>query len=259
MSQSLILPPKIYTIFTFFDKTKDKNWQENPFVFYKKIEDLDIKIAKNISQLNFYLVDIPFSKQINPSYLIKYFKNIDYRNAFSVNTIIFTLLSQTDPNNWKEEEEYKGTKIVYDITSNNYNIVFYNDKIEEEQSILRAKYYHAFKILQEDKNYILRFEIVLNQCDLDQDIDLSIYVQMIVKLLKTIHNKFKIPYTITNEPKIDESFLDKSEKKNRSKKIKSKYGGLSENLNDHSSSSEESNSGNIKTPAKESSCFCWCI
>ena len=54
-----------------------------------------------------------------------------------------------------------------------------------------TKYYHAFKILNNNDKYILRFEIVLNCMDMDQDIDIIIYLNMIIRLLKATHDKFK--------------------------------------------------------------------
>ena len=59
MEKQISLPPNIFIIYDFFNKTKNKDWDKNPFIFYKKINDINIKVAKDISNLNFYQIDIP--------------------------------------------------------------------------------------------------------------------------------------------------------------------------------------------------------
>jgi hypothetical protein len=66
-----------------------------------------------------------------------------------------------------------------------------NDETSNEDTS-ESKIYLAYKILNADNTYILRFEIVLNHLDIDQEIDLSIYCDMISNILKAIHKKLKI-------------------------------------------------------------------
>ncbi len=188
------LPENIYNINSLFEKTKDTNWKENPFKVYKKVFNLNLNIARNKENFNYYYIDFPVSKKINPQFVIKYFKNIDYRNVFSHDSISFTLLNQTNENVWTEEENYKGSKNIYHALMTTFQLFFYNNSNNFNTNTSQAKYYMSFKIFSSGPNYILRFELVLNNMDIDQDIDVNIYINMIFNLLKTIHKKFKIEY-----------------------------------------------------------------
>ncbi len=188
------LPENIFNINSLFEKTKDTNWKENPFKVYKKVFNLNLNIARNKENFNYYYIDFPVSKQINPQFVIKYFKNIDYRNVFSHDSINFTLLNQTNENIWTEEENYKGSKNIYHVLMTTFQLFFYNNSNNFNTNTSQAKYYMSFKIFSSAQNYILRFELVLNNMDIDQDIDVNIYVNMIFNLLKIIHKKFKIDY-----------------------------------------------------------------
>lgn len=196
MPKQIILPQNIYTIYDFFDKTKNSEWKENPFTLYKKINNLEIKIAKNISNLNFYQVDFPISKKIKPEFLIKYIKNIDYRNYYSNDTLFYKLVSIIDENEWVEYELYNGSKNKFIVLNTNFIVIFYNENPSLGENLSDIKYYHAYKILSDNNNYILRFEIVLNSMDIDQDIDIIIYLNMIIRLLKAVHDKFKQNFDI---------------------------------------------------------------
>lgn len=196
MTNAISLPPKIFTIYNFFEKTKDSNWDKNPFVFCRKIYNIDIKIAKNISNLNFYQMDFIIDKQINPTYIIKYFKNIQYRNHFSSSIISFKEISKTNENNWIEEEIYNGNKNIYNCILTEYQLLFYTNVEFLKTNTSDAKYYNSYKILTDTQNYILRFETVLNNLDIDQNIDINIYVNMIINILKAIYNQYKIKFTL---------------------------------------------------------------
>ena len=196
MTNQIKLPQSIYTIYDFFNKTKNKDWKENPFVFYNKINNIDIKIAKNISNLNFYQADIPISKKINPDYLIKYLKNIDYRNYYAKKTLFYKLVSQINNNEWIENEYYKDSKNCFTVHVSQFTILFYNKTYTFEQNLSDTKYYHSFKILDDNDKYILRFEIVLSNMDIDQEIDIIIYLNMLIRLLRAVYLKFKINFDL---------------------------------------------------------------
>lgn len=199
MEKQIILPAAIYTIYNFFDKTRDSKWTNNPFVFYKTINDITIKIAKDISNLNFYQLDIEISEKINPQFIIKYLQNIDYRNYYAANTLYYKLITKINNNKWTECEYHNQSQNLFNIVINPYIILFYNTTNNFKQNISDTKYYNCYKILKKnypDKDfnvkYILRFESVFNIMDINQDIDIIIYVNMINRMLKAIYEKFNI-------------------------------------------------------------------
>jgi len=201
-SKQISLPENIYNIYNFYSK-KYLSQDENPFKICKQIYNLDLYLAKNINNLNYYYIDFPINKNINPNFVIKYFKNIDYRNAFSHESLNFYLISKINENSWREDEIYKGHKTNYHVLMTNFSIIFYNDVNIFNTNVSQAKYYMSYKIFSNQNNYILRFELVLNNMDLDQDIDIHVYVNMIYNLLKTIHKKFKTNLSIIEEPELE--------------------------------------------------------
>lgn len=200
----IYLPPTIYTFYNFFNKSKNSNWESNPFKLYKKINGIEIKLAKNISNLNLYQIDLPIDKKIKPDFLIKYIKNKDYRNYYAKETLFYELLSTVDEHKWIENEIYNKTKNKFTVIETNFLILFYNETLNFNQNISDTKYYNSYKILSTEKSYILRFETVLNNMDMDQDIDIIIYMNMLIRLLKAVHDKFKLTFNITPIKKIDE-------------------------------------------------------
>jgi len=194
------LSPKIYCIYKFFEKSRNINWKENPFKKSKNIGNynFEVKIAKNISNLNFYIIDIPINEKINPSYIIYYLKNIDYRNIFSSDIIKFRLVEKITKNNWIEEEIYHGSINKFTCYSTKFSILFFNDILDETNNLSETKYYNNLIILKDIKNnrYVLRFEIVLNHLDIDQEIDINIYLNMIVKIIKASHQVLKINFNM---------------------------------------------------------------
>ena len=195
MSIHITLPEHIYKIYNIFEKFNDPN-NDNLFKLYKNINNIPVLIAKNISNLNYYIIDIPFSNKINPNYILQYLKNKDYRNHFSPDSISFKFLSRKNDNEWKEEEIYLGSKTIFDIITFKFQMLFYNSVDNSDTNTSQAKYYNAYKILKHNDKYILRFEIVLNNLDIDQDIDLTIYLSMIINILKATYNKLKIIFDI---------------------------------------------------------------
>ncbi len=247
MPKQISLPGNIYAIYDFFDKTKNTDWKENPFVTYKKINGLDIKIAKNISNLNLYQVDFSISKKIKPDFLMKYIRNIDYRNYYSKETLFYKQVSTIDENEWIEYEFYGGSKNRFVVLNSNFILLFYNEHPSFGQDLSDTKYYHAFKILSDNDKYILRFEVVLNNMDMDQDIDIIIYLNMIIRLLKAVHDKFKQPFDIETIKKPTEDETTDSEVSNI---LSSQYnsGNESETSQSHkrTNSTNSSNSQNLK-------------
>lgn len=211
------LPPKIYSIYQFFEKTKDNNWTENPFKFYKTICNSNVKMAKNISNLNFYQVDFVIDKKINPTFIIKYIRNVQYRNYFSNNVLTYKEVSKINENIWTEEETYNGIKNIYNCSMNSFQLLFFTNKDYTQTSTSDAKYYNCYKILNDSKFYILRFETVYNFLDIDQNIDLIIYIKMIVNLLKTVYDKFKIKFIIDEKISLSDSDSDKNKEKEKDK------------------------------------------
>jgi len=171
-SKQISLPENIYNINYIFEKNIKQ--EDNPFKFFKKIYGLDLYLARNINNLNYYYIDFPINKNINPNFVIKYFKNIDYRNAFSHESLNFYITSKISDNSWKEDEIYKGHKTNYNVIMTNFSIFFYSNVNFFNTNVSQAKYYMSYKIFSNPINYILRFELVLNNMDLDQDIDINV-------------------------------------------------------------------------------------
>jgi hypothetical protein len=195
-NKQITLPINIYNAYVFFEKN-----EEDLFIFYKKIHGIPIKLAKNISNLNYYQIDIPVNKKINPSYLIKYLKDINYRDYFSSDTISFKLIKSEKESDirWIENENYRGIETQYIVNYNqkHFYILFYNENWSSENiNISHTKYYHCFKILNTSDEYILRFEIILNNMDIDQIIDIRIYLEMLINLLRAVYNKFKVVFKL---------------------------------------------------------------
>lgn len=211
------LPPKIFTIYQFFDKTKDNNWSENPFKFYKTIQNINVKIAKNISNLNFYQVDFIIDKKINPTFMIKYIRNIQYRNYFSTSAISFKEISKINENNWMEEENYNGAKTIFSCTASTYQLLFYTNADYTNSNISEAKYYNSYKILNDKSSYILRFETVYNFLDIDQNIDLSIYIQMLSNIIRAVYKQLHIKCYINDSVEDIELSKDSDSEKEKPK------------------------------------------
>ena len=200
MNQQISLPINIFNSYNFFEKNEEK------FVFFKRIHGIPVKLAKNISNLNYYQIDIPINKKINPKYIIKYLKEIDYRNYFSSDTISFKKNKIINENKWIETENYKGVEIQYIVNynENQFYMLFYNENCEPDNiNISQSKYYHSYKILNTEDEYILRFEIILNHMDIDQLIDIHIHLNMLINILRAIYNKFNIVFKLDHQLEIE--------------------------------------------------------
>ena len=216
-NHQISLPPTIYTFFNFFNKSKQSNWKKNPFKIHKIINGIEIKLAKNISNLNLYQIDLPIDKKIKPDFLIKYIKNKDYRNYYSKETLFYELISIVDDHKWFENEIYNQSKNKFTVIESNFLILFYNETVDFTQNISDTKYYNSYKILSTETTYILRFETVLNNMDIDQDIDIIIYINMLIRLLKAVHDKFKLTFDILPIKKLEEYKSIDSSKNNSPK------------------------------------------
>ena len=180
------LPKKPYIIYNFLEKCQDKNFDKNPFVDYKIFHNIQVKIARNISILNLYYLNIPFDKKIKPNFLLQYLKNIDYKNSFSSN-LSFKLINNISSTNWIEEEIYNDSKNIYICNMFNFKIIFYKKNENFNENISEVKYYQSYKILSEENNYILILEMVLNSMDIDQDQDINAQLQMLLNLLRAVY------------------------------------------------------------------------
>ena len=180
------LPKKPYIIYNFLEKCQDKNFDKNPFVDYKIFHNIQVKIARNISILNLYYLNIPFDKKIKPNFLLQYLKNIDYRNSFS-SSLSFKLINDISSTNWIEEEIYNDSKNIFNCNMFNFKIIFYKKNENFNENISEVKYYQSYKILSEENNYILRLEMVLNSMDIDQDQDINAQLQMLLNLLRAVY------------------------------------------------------------------------
>ena len=185
--KQLSLPCKIFDLYNTFEKATN-----NDFDFYKKIGDLNIKINKNVSELNLFQIDFTVSKKLSPHYYIIYLKDINNRNAFSPDSISFHMYETIDDNKWIEDELYNGNRNRLVCVSSSFIIIFYAENFESTNNLSNKKYYHSFKLLDNKDNYIIRFEIALNFLDIDFDIDINIYITMINNIINAIYTKFKI-------------------------------------------------------------------
>ena len=133
-------------------------------------------------------------KSIKPDYIIKYLKDLNYRNYYANNTLFYKLISQTNDNEWVEIEYFNKIENHFNVVMSQFFILFYNDIHNFNQNVANAKFYQCYKILNDIENdkYILRFEIVLNNMDFDQDNDIIIYLNMLIRLIKAIYKKFKL-------------------------------------------------------------------
>lgn len=186
------LPKDFYIIYNFFELHKNLNEDNNIFKFLKNIMGLDIYIAKNISNLNYYQVNIPISNNLKPEYLIKYISNINYKNLFTPDCISFKIIENINENKWIEEEIFNNNKNTMCVNKTKFQIIYYSLDWKDNKKPSEIKFYQAYKIFKNEDKWILKLELVLNNYDIDQDIDIEIQVLYINKLLEIIYKKFKI-------------------------------------------------------------------
>jgi hypothetical protein len=176
-----MLPPNIYNIYNFFETNND----------IPMIDKLIMKTTKD--DLNYYRVDFKLHKNTTPSFIIKYLRNINYRNIFSSSSINFKQVGTGQENYWVEEETHNNVKTIFTWLATKFKLISYVNKINDTAK--NIKYYNCYKILKDNSSgcHILRFETVYNNMDMDQDVDISIYINMIINILKSSYSILKIP------------------------------------------------------------------
>lgn len=193
-----VLPKKIFTIYDFFEQTKNPNWLDTPFKPFKPIlkeqlANYNIMIAMNISNLNFYIIDFSIDRRIPPSYIIKYIKDEKLRNHYSDPLLHYTVDSIINRDKkWIETETYKNSVNKFICLLSSFEFLQYSEHDQNYNDVSESKYYIAYKILNAGDKNVLRFEIVLSSMDIDQEVDLMIYTDMITKILKIVHSKFRL-------------------------------------------------------------------
>ena len=192
------LPKKVFTIYDFFEKTKNPKWNDNPFKQFTphlkdKFNNINIMVATNISNLNFYIVDFDINMKVTPSYIIKYFKDISLRNLFSDPSLNYKLLqyNNSEKTKWTEQETYKEAVNTFNCMHTNYEFISYADN-KDNSDMSTSKIYIGYKVLSAVNRYVFRLELVLNHMDMDQEIDLLVYINMVTNILNNIHKKFKV-------------------------------------------------------------------
>lgn len=181
MSNQIMLPPNIYNIYNFFETNND----------IPMIDKLIMKTTKD--DLNYYRVDFKLHKNTTPSFIIKYLRNINYRNIFSSSSINFKQIGTEQENYWVEEETHNNMKTIFTWLATKFKLISYVNKINDTAK--NIKYYNCYKILKDNNHncHVLRFETVYNNMDMDQEVDLSIYINMIINILKSSYSILKIP------------------------------------------------------------------
>ena len=192
----IVLPKNIFIIYSLFEKAKLLEWKDNPFKEYKielknPYPNISIKLATNINNLNYYTVDFPFNQKIAPRYVMQYIKDINLRNYYSDPSLSYAITKRLNNNIWIEEEMYNNNTTEFNCTSSTFEFICYNNMDNmDSKNMYDFKLYNAYKILTTNDNYILRFEIVLNTMDIDQEIDLAVYIGMITNIMNAIKDKF---------------------------------------------------------------------
>lgn len=199
MSNQIRLPPNIFNIYQLFERSKNINWKETPFKLYKQYDKVTIMLARNINNLNYYQVDFLINKKINPNTIMYYLKDVKYRDGFSPNCIKFKNIKTIDNNKWLEEEVYNNNINVYNCLLTQFQLIFYTNYDFSVTDISNVKIFNSYQVLDTRENYVLRFETVLSSLDIDQDIDINIYVTMITNILRAIYGHHKLDFDINKK------------------------------------------------------------
>ena len=136
MSNQIMLPPKIYNIYNFFENNNDIPLMKDSDVYHNHI------MKTTHEDLNYYRVDLKLHKNIPPSFIITYLRNIDYRNIFSSNSINFKLVGTGHVNSWVEEETYNNMKTIFTWMASKFQLISYVNMTNE--SARNIKYYNCY-------------------------------------------------------------------------------------------------------------------
>ena len=156
------------------------------YVPYNIDKELTVKkITDNHNNMNFYRWDKILDKNIIPSHFYYYYKDPSVRCR--LNNLIKNIIidNQTNDDNWTETFELYDRKFKVKIESLEYQLVGYTIE-EKETDILSSFKLFNFMIRELNGQYIIRFEIVFDLFDMDQEIELLNQIKSIEKLEKTI-------------------------------------------------------------------------
>jgi hypothetical protein len=143
------------------------------------------KIVDNYNNFNYYRWDKILDKNINPSYFFYYYKDPNIR--CKLNNLIknINIVNQTNENNWIETFELYDRIFKVKIESDNYQLVGYTID-EKSDDILSSFKLFNFMIREVNGQYLVRFEIVYDLFDMDQEIELVNQIKAIEKLEKLV-------------------------------------------------------------------------
>ena len=191
-------PKNIFNIYQLFEQTKNPKWEANPFKVFKpqlkeQLNQYNIMIATNINELNLYIVDYIIDKKIPPAFVIKYIKDEKLRNLYSdplLNYKVDSIIARDKK--WVEEEKYKNSTNMFVCLLSSFDFIQYTEHDMDEKDVSESKVYIAYKILNAGDKNVLRFEVVLNNMDIDQEVDLYVYTSMITNILKAVYSKYRL-------------------------------------------------------------------
>lgn len=143
------------------------------------------KIVDNYNNFNYYRFDKILDKDINPNYYFYYFKDPEIRsklNNLIKNIKIDNILNET---NWIESFYLYDRMFKVKMECLNYQLIGYTID-EKDSDILSSFKMFNFVIRELNGQYLLRFEIVYDLFDIDQEVELLNQIKMIEKLEKII-------------------------------------------------------------------------
>ena len=143
------------------------------------------KIVDNYNNLNYYRWDKILDKNVNPSYFYYYYKDPNIR--CKLNNLIknISVVNQTNENSWIETFELYDRKFKVKMESDNYQLVGYTIE-EKNDDFLSSFNLFNFMIRESNGQYLVRFEIIYDLFDMDQEIELVNQIKSIEKLEKIV-------------------------------------------------------------------------